>query len=176
MKNNYKDFYSFTAILEQYPDETSWSVSFPDILGCHTQGDTFQEALKNAKEILGTILHFKELDNMEIPEATSPEQIVLDKELYEDISKKVMVQIEVHMPLYRKAINNKAIKKTLTIPQWLNEAAVQKNINFSQVLQDALREQLNIKLPYDKDYETKANNNDHKGEYAEYYRYLKDND
>ncbi|MFB5555006.1 type II toxin-antitoxin system HicB family antitoxin [Bacillus cytotoxicus] len=157
--SNYKDFYSFTAILEQYPDETVWSVSFPDLPGCHSQGETIQEAIQKAQDALGSILYSYETDNMTIPNSTPPEQIVLDNELYEDVSKKVMVQINVHMPLYRKAINNKAIKKTLTIPQWLNELALKENINFSQVLQDALREQLNIKLPYDKDYNIKTNNN-----------------
>lgn len=45
---------------------------------------------------------------------------------------------------YRKRYNNKAVKKTLTIPEWLNEEATALGINFSQVLQDALKEQLNI--------------------------------
>lgn len=159
-RHAYKDFYSFTAILEQYPDEDVFSVSFPDIVGCHAQGDTIQEAINNAKESLGSILYNMEINHLEIPEPTSLEELSLDIEFYENISKKIMVQVEIHMPLYRKAINNNSIKKTLTIPQWLNEAAIKENINFSQVLQDALREQLNIKLPFDKDYNIKANNND----------------
>ncbi|CAM4358919.1 type II toxin-antitoxin system HicB family antitoxin [Bacillus manliponensis] len=156
-KNDYKDFYSFTAIFEQYPEESGYSVSFPDLPGCHSQGETIHEAIQNAQDAVGSIIHSMEMDGHYIPNPTPPEQIVLDNDLYEDISKKIMVQINVHMPLYRKAINNKAIKKTLTIPQWLNEAAVKENLNFSQILQDALREQLNIKLPYDTDY--KNNNN-----------------
>ncbi|HCA33975.1 MAG TPA: toxin-antitoxin system, antitoxin component, HicB domain protein [Lachnospiraceae bacterium] len=45
---------------------------------------------------------------------------------------------------YREKYNTKAVKKTLTIPQWMNEAAAKANINFSQVLQDALREKLSV--------------------------------
>ena len=45
---------------------------------------------------------------------------------------------------YRKRFNNKAVKKTLTIPEWLNEAAQESNVNFSLVLQDALKEKLGI--------------------------------
>ncbi|WP_144499261.1 type II toxin-antitoxin system HicB family antitoxin [Bacillus sp. FDAARGOS_235] len=160
MNPTYKDFYSFTAILEKYPNETRWSVSFPDLPGCLTQGDNVSHAINQAKDVLGSILHSRELSNWDIPEPTPPEQIILDNNLYEEISKKVMVQIDIHMPLYRKAINNKAVKKTLTIPQWLNEAAIKADLNFSQVLQDALREQLNIKLPFDNDYNIKAKNND----------------
>ena len=45
---------------------------------------------------------------------------------------------------YRKRFNNKAVKKTLSIPEWMNEAAMRENINFSQVLQDALVQRLNL--------------------------------
>ncbi|WP_144505958.1 type II toxin-antitoxin system HicB family antitoxin [Bacillus mycoides] len=158
--SNYKDTYIFTGVLEQYPDENSWSVSFPDLIGCHSQGDTMQDTIMNAKESLGLYLYHMEIDKKEIPSPTPLEELSLNTEFYEDISKKVLVQIEVHMPLYRKAINNNSVKKTLTIPQWLNELALREEINFSQVLQDALREQLNIKLPFDKDYKTKTNDNE----------------
>ena len=45
---------------------------------------------------------------------------------------------------YQKRNNNKAVKKTLSIPEWLNELATEANINFSQVLQNALKEQLHV--------------------------------
>ena len=45
---------------------------------------------------------------------------------------------------YAKRFNNRAVKKTLTIPEWLNEAATSAGINFSQVLQDALKERLKV--------------------------------
>lgn len=45
---------------------------------------------------------------------------------------------------YQKKHNSKAIKKTLSIPEWLNEAATDMNVNFSQVLQDALIQKLNL--------------------------------
>jgi hypothetical protein len=48
------------------------------------------------------------------------------------------------MPLYREAIENQSVKKTLTIPQWLNKLAEEKNVNFSQLLQSALKEHLGI--------------------------------
>ena len=46
---------------------------------------------------------------------------------------------------YRKLHNNKSVKKTLTIPEWLNEEALAMNINFSQVLQEALMEKVGIR-------------------------------
>lgn len=53
--------------------------------------------------------------------------------------------IDVWMPSVRKSIRNKAVKKTLTIPQWLNERATEKNLNFSHILQEALKEELGSK-------------------------------
>ncbi|GAB6485436.1 pilus assembly protein HicB [Bacillus cereus] len=147
MTTNYKDVYNFTAVFEQNPNETGWNVSFPDVKGCHSQGETLQEAILNAKGALGSVLYTLELYKKEINEPTPLESLIIGKEYHEDESKKVLMQIEVHMPLYREAINNKSIKKTLTIPKWLNELALKEDINFSQVLQDTLREKLGIKLP-----------------------------
>ena len=52
--------------------------------------------------------------------------------------------ISIDMDDYRKKFNKKSIKKTLTIPEWLNYLAEKNDINFSQVLQEALKEKLNI--------------------------------
>lgn len=50
------------------------------------------------------------------------------------------------MLAYKKRTNSKAVKKTLTIPEWLNEEAMTLGINFSQVLQDALMQKIGTKL------------------------------
>ena len=52
--------------------------------------------------------------------------------------------VSVDVVLYAKEHFEKSVKKTLTIPAWLNKAALEQNINFSQVLQDALKEQLHL--------------------------------
>ena len=52
--------------------------------------------------------------------------------------------VSIDMEDYRKKFNNKSIKKTLTIPAWLNYLAEKENINFSQILQEAIKEKLNI--------------------------------
>lgn len=53
------------------------------------------------------------------------------------------------MPLIRDRVQRATLKKTLTIPKWINDLAEENNINFSQVLQEALKERLNIKDPND---------------------------
>ncbi len=131
----YKDKYIYPAIFD-YADD-GISVEFPDLQGCLTFGDTEEEALLMAKEVLGLWMENVESDNEDIPKASS----LLDLKL-EDNQRAVL--IDVWMPLVRKAIMNKAIKKTLTIPQWLDIKAREKDINFSHVLQEGLKRELNI--------------------------------
>ena len=79
-----------------------------------------------------------ELDKKKIPEATPLEKIKCDK------NEKTML-INVWMPLVRNELDEQAVKKTLTIPQWLNKLAEAQNVNFSKLLQTALKEYLKIK-------------------------------
>ena len=132
----YKDKYVYPAIF-YYADDVI-SVEFPDLPGCLTYGDTEEEALLMAREVLGLWMESVERDNEDVPKASS----VLDIKL-EDNQRAIL--IDVWMPLVRKAIMNKAIKKTLTIPQWLDIKAREEDINFSQVLQEGLKRELNIK-------------------------------
>ncbi len=132
----YKDKYVYPAIF-YYADDVI-SVEFPDLPGCLTYGDTEEEALLMAREVLGLWMESVERDNEDVPKASS----LLDIKL-EDNQRAIL--IDVWMPLVRKAIMNKAIKKTLTIPQWLDIKAREEDINFSQVLQEGLKRELNIK-------------------------------
>lgn len=131
-----KDYYVYPAIFS-YSDE-GISIEFPDLPGCLPCADTTEEAVSNAKEAMGLHLFGMEEDNDSIPEPTSITDIKLE-------SNQVLMLIEVFMPMMREAIQNEAVKKTLTIPRWLNVIAEKNKINFSQVLQAALKEKLNIK-------------------------------
>lgn len=91
-----------------------------------------------ANDALSLHLYSMEEDNDEIPEPSPISKIRLD-------SNQAVVLIEVYMPTMREAIEDYSVKKTLSIPQWLNKLAIEKNINFSQVLQSALKEQLGIR-------------------------------
>lgn len=130
-----KDIYAFPAILSFENDGIS--VDFPDLPGCLTCGDTTEEALERAKEALGLHIYGLEEDNELIPEPTSVKDLKLE-------NNQIPTLIEVVMPIHRKAIENYSVKKTLTIPQWLNKEAMRYDVNFSQVLQDALKEHLGL--------------------------------
>lgn len=131
-----KDRYIYPAIFDYAADGIS--IEFPDLPGCLSCADTDEEALYMAKDVLGLWMDYMEKDNEDIPEPTS----LLDIEL-KDNQKSVL--IEVWMPTIRKAINNKSVKKTLTIPQWLDIMAKEEDLNFSYILQEALKKELNVK-------------------------------
>lgn len=130
-----RDTYVFPAIFTY--EEDGISIEFPDLPGCFSCGDTTDEAAKMAKEALGLHMYGIEEDCDDIPNPTPINKIKLSKN-------QIPMLVEVYMPLHRLAIENQSIKKTLTIPQWLNKIAELNKINFSQVLQNALKEQLGL--------------------------------
>lgn len=129
--------YMFTALFE--PGEVKgYTVSFPDLPGCITEGDDFEEAAVNAKEALELHLYGMEEEGIEFP-IPSPIPKMDNKPIG------AFVIITAWMDLVRDEMRNKAVKKTLTIPMWLNEEAEKQNINFSQVLQEALKNRVGAK-------------------------------
>ncbi len=130
-----KDRYVFPAVF--YYAEDGISIEFPDLPGCLPCADTTDEAVKNAKEALGVHLYGMEKDGEEIPEASDIKNIKVE-------DGGILMLVEVFMPLVRDRINNKYVKKTLTIPYWLNAEAENQGVNFSGVLQDALKEYLHL--------------------------------
>ena len=131
-----KDYYIYPAIFEYENDEIS--ISFPDLPGCLSCADTTEEAIKNAEEVLGLVLYDMEQENEKIPKPTPLEKIKCKKE-------DRAVLINVWMPLVRNELDEQAVKKTLTIPKWLNTLAEKENINFSKILQSSLKEYLKLK-------------------------------
>ncbi|RHD39445.1 type II toxin-antitoxin system HicB family antitoxin [Agathobacter rectalis] len=112
-------------------EEGGYWVTFPDFPECMTQGDTTQEAYEMAVDALGLALVSREEEKQPIPEPSSPDDCHVSKNEH-------CIIIEFDMLAYKKRNNSKAVKKTLSIPEWLNEEAIDLGINFSQVLQEAL--------------------------------------
>ncbi len=114
-----------------------YSVYFPDVEGCYTQGDNMADAIFMAEDALELMLYQYEESKKEIPHPSNPEEIKMHKG-------EILSYVSADTLKYRKMFNDRAVKKTLSIPEWLNEAAIKENINFSQVLQDALRQRLHL--------------------------------
>lgn len=128
-----KDIYVYPAIFS-YADD-GISISFPDLPGCFSCGWSDEEAFRMAKEALGGHMWCLEEDDDPIPE---PTQLC---DLHAENNERIVL-IEVYMPLFRESVDSKSVKKTLTIPAWMDEAAKAENINFSKLLQNAIRSAL----------------------------------
>lgn len=129
----YPNFYAYPAFF--YYDDDGISIEFPDLPGCLPCAETTEGAFRNAKEALGLHLFGMEQDGDAIPVPTPVKELTPE-------SGGLVAMVDVFMPSIRDKINNKVVKKTLTIPAWLNREAEAANVNFSQVLQDGLRQYL----------------------------------
>lgn len=125
----------YPAILQK--EDVGYSIWINDIDGCVSQGDTFEEAIENIHAALGLFFEDYIETNSNIPKPTDPENIALEKD-------QILAIINFDWNEYQAKYGNKAIKKTLTIPSWLNSIAEAQHINFSSVLQTALKDILKI--------------------------------
>lgn len=121
-----------------HEEDGKYWVEFPDLEGCLTNGDTVEESYKNAKEALGFYLD-KEGDVYERI-INKPSEV---KDIVNANPGTLVMLVEYDSLEYAKKYKTKSIKKTLSIPEWLNDLAVKQNVNFSNVLQDALIKKLN---------------------------------
>lgn len=126
--------YFYPAVFHKAEEGGFW-ISFPDFPECLTQGDDLSHAYEMACDALGLCICDLQKNGIKLPDTSSPECIEVPENSY-------IVAIQFDMDEYLRKNNNKAVKKTLSIPQWLNEQAIAKGINFSQVLQEALIQKL----------------------------------
>ncbi len=105
-------------------------VSFPDIPECLAQGDDMAQAYEMAVDALGLALTSRETEKQPLPTSSDPTALIPEPDSF-------LAVIEFDMLAYKKRTGSRAVKKTLSIPEWLNEAAMAVDLNFSQVLQEA---------------------------------------
>ena len=127
-----KLFLTYPAIFTL--EENQYWVEFIDLEGCFSNGKTLPEAMENSKEAMGLFLE----DLEDFPNCTTNIKNIKLKE--NQIISFVSIDLEEH----RRKYTNKSVKKTLSIPAWLNTIAERENVNFSQILQNALKDYLKI--------------------------------
>ena len=128
--------YFYPAIFHNDENGGYW-ISFPDFPECMTQGETMEEAYEMAVEAMGLCIDDRLKNEESLPEVSAPVDYILQEGDFSCL-------IEFDLVQYRKKHNTKSVKKTLSIPEWLNEAAMEHDINFSQVLQEALMKKMGI--------------------------------
>ena len=129
------DRYFYPAVFT-YAEGQEIAVTFPD-LDAATSGTDQNDALLSARELLGCVLFGLEEDGEVIPEPSKLQEISLEK------NESVQL-VDVFMPSIRTAQTNRSVNRTVTLPAWLNAAAQEHNINFSAVLQKAIKRELHI--------------------------------
>ena len=135
-----------------YKESTGYSVIFPDLNWLSTCGDSLENAMEMAVDCLAGYLYTCQADGDSIPKPSNPSDIdaaAIAKELDLDAPacESFVSMISVDVAAYAKEHFEKSVKKTLSIPSWLNKAALDAGINFSQVLQEALKERLHLNQP-----------------------------
>lgn len=130
-----------------YKEENGYSVIFPDLNYLATCGDDMDEAMKMAIDCLAGFLFLEKKEGHHIPSPSDMKSInspKIAKELDFKYEECFVNMVSVDVEAYAKLNFEKSVKKTLTIPAWLNTKAIENNINFSAVLQEALKESLGI--------------------------------
>lgn len=127
--------YAYPAIFTK--EDGGYSITFPDFASCYTAAETLEDGLEMAQDALCLTLYDLEEDDDVIPAPTPMQELIPGEGAFATL-------VACDTTQYRKFFDNKAVKKTLTIPSWLNTLAEKAEVNFSVTLQNALKKELNI--------------------------------
>ncbi len=114
-------------------EDGGYWMEFPDLPGCQSEGETIEEIMSNASEVLGLYIQSQYERDIPVPKASDIKTITSPEDGFVSLIATNPMQYE---------RRTKAVKKTLTIPEWLNIEAEKRHINFSSVLQQALIDRL----------------------------------
>ena len=131
---------TYFAVFEPNTDG-SYGIYFPDLPGCTSYAASYNEAEEMAKEALGYHIYEMNKDGDKLPVPSPPDKLEIEKGTAGGY---LISRVTVYPELVKNQLDNRAVKTNLTIPAWLKEAAEENNINFSQFLQVALKEYLNV--------------------------------
>ncbi len=128
----------YPAVFHPEHEDGGFSVFFPDLVGCYSQGENLEEAVSMAEEALGLYLN-----TMQEMKKTVPAPFSKTPELEGDDFTTLVKYDEAE---YLRKTDTRSIKKTVTIPAWLDTLARKKNVNFSNTLQNALCHELGVQM------------------------------
>ena len=129
-----KEKYIYPCVV--YEEDGIYYANFKDFDACFTDGENIEEVIINAKDVLeGTIFSLLK-NNLEVPGPTLTKPTLENNEF--------LVYIDIWLTPIIDKVKNQTVKKTLTIPKWLNDEAEKHSINFSNLLQIAIKKYLNI--------------------------------
>lgn len=131
--------YIYPAVIT--PENGAYLVHFHDFdnveITCYTDGSTLAEALENGQDVLNLTLVQMEDEKMVVPVPSEPATIQTDKGAF-------VTLVEADTLKYREQLDERPVKKTLSIPKWLDCLAKKHKVNFSKVLQNALMQECGV--------------------------------
>ena len=130
-----------------FKEDNGYSVIFPDLNYLATQGDTLEDAVAMAVDCHAGYLYTAKMDNEKFPKASKLSDINIERlsgelDITGTYTDAFTNMVSVDVKAYAKEHFDKSVRKTLTIPAWLNTAAQEEGINFSKTLQEALMSKL----------------------------------
>jgi len=126
--------YVFPAVFTTC-DEGGFSIYFPDLPGTNSEGNDMADAISMARDALAMWLDNLMDEGVTVPSPSVPSDITLEPGQF-------VTMIDADMTAYRRRKSSKAVKKTVTIPAWLNEEAEAHKLNFSAILQEGLKKHI----------------------------------
>lgn len=137
-------FVTYPAIFYKDKETEKFVVVFPDLDNGATQGDDENDAYYMASDYIGCWLYDYYIHKKEFPKASDIKDLVIEDDEYsiKELSFKSLVGIDIDE--YVKKMDKSIVKKTLTIPRYLNEMGINMGLNFSKILQDGLKSELGI--------------------------------
>ena len=128
--------YTYPAIFEN-EDDGGFSIYFPDVEGCYTQAEDIAEGIENAGDALCLMMYELEKQGKPIPKSSNLKDI-------KGSENDIVTLIACDTKYYKNYYEGKSVKINATIPLWLKEAGEKRHVNFSQILQNGVKEYLQI--------------------------------
>jgi predicted RNase H-like HicB family nuclease len=132
----------YPVIFTQTHDEKdTYLIEIPDISGL-TEGYGLADAINMARDYIGGACYEK--DDADIPQASTLDQIDIARGEFSNAGKSFVSMVDIDLDEYRRKMENRAVRRNVSIPAWLNQAVEREHINVSRVLQEALMEKINV--------------------------------
>lgn len=109
-----------------------------------TEGTDLENAIDMARDAIGLKGIAMQDDGEEIPKPSKLEELHIENGTFADESKGIISLVDIDFDVYRGKVDNKTVRRNVTLPNWLNQEAEEANLNVSRVLQDVLMQKLNV--------------------------------
>jgi len=123
----------YPAIFTACEEKEGYTVEVPDLPGCVTEGDSLSDAIEMGTDAASGWILTELEEGRSYPKASEQTDIIIPEGSFASL-------LALDIDAYAEKYGNKAVRKNITIPAWLNTYGEKNNINFSKLLTDALME------------------------------------